>query len=84
MFTIFKKNTKSITTLFTDNFVDIHSHLIPGIDDGSKSVEESISLLKKMRSFGIKNFVVTPHIMKGVWEIQQIPYYQNYNLLKII
>jgi tyrosine-protein phosphatase YwqE len=68
MFTIFKKNTKSITTLFTDNFVDIHSHLIPGIDDGSKSVEESISLLKKMRSFGIKNFVVTPHIMKGVWE----------------
>jgi len=68
MFSIFKKNTTPITNLFSDHFIDIHSHLLPGIDDGAKNIEDSIALLKKMRSFGIKNFVTTPHIMKGVWE----------------
>ncbi|WP_245857046.1 tyrosine-protein phosphatase [Lutibacter flavus] len=49
------------------DFVDIHSHLLPNIDDGSKSFEESASLIKRLNSYGIKNFVATPHIMDGVW-----------------
>jgi tyrosine-protein phosphatase YwqE len=43
--------------------VDLHSHLIPGIDDGSKSMEESLSLLKGMEALGYKKVVTTPHIM---------------------
>jgi tyrosine-protein phosphatase YwqE len=58
---------KSITTVFSNEFIDIHSHLLPGIDDGSKNMKDSLTLIKKMRAFGIKNFVTTPHIMDGVW-----------------
>jgi len=67
MLSFFKKNKQAITTLFPDNYVDIHSHLLPNIDDGSKSFEESVALIKRLSSYGIKNFVVTPHIMDGVW-----------------
>lgn len=68
MLSFFNHKKVSITTLFSNEFVDIHSHLLPGIDDGSKSMDETIALLKKMHSFGIQNFIVTPHIMEGVWE----------------
>ena len=68
MLPFFRKNKKSITTFFPDNYVDIHSHLLPDIDDGSKSFEESAVLIKRLSNYGIKNFVVTPHIMDGVWK----------------
>ena len=50
------------------HFVDIHSHILPAIDDGSKSLEESLGLLKRMHNYGIKKLVLTPHVMEGVWE----------------
>ncbi|MCF6330755.1 MAG: hypothetical protein L3I99_04330 [Sulfurimonas sp.] len=43
--------------------VDLHSHLIPGIDDGSKTMEESIELIKRLKSFGYNKIITTPHIM---------------------
>ena len=43
--------------------VDLHSHLIPGIDDGSQSMEESLSLLKGMEALGYEKVITTPHIM---------------------
>ncbi|WP_456377313.1 tyrosine-protein phosphatase [Lutibacter sp.] len=65
----FLKNKKTpLTTLLPVNFVDIHSHILPAVDDGSKSFEESLELLKRMHSFGIKKLVLTPHVMEGVWE----------------
>ncbi len=42
---------------------DMHSHLIPGIDDGSKSMEESIELVKRLAGYGLKKIITTPHIM---------------------
>lgn len=41
--------------------VDFHSHILPGIDDGSASVEESIKLLQLETEQGIKHVVATPH-----------------------
>ncbi len=41
---------------------DLHSHLIPGVDDGSKSIEESIELIKGLKSFGFKKLITTPHL----------------------
>ncbi len=41
--------------------VDIHSHILPGIDDGSKTVEESIALLRMEAEQGIGHVVATPH-----------------------
>lgn len=43
--------------------VDMHSHLIPGIDDGSKSMEESLELVKRLADYGLKKIITTPHIM---------------------
>ena len=43
--------------------VDIHSHLIPGIDDGSQSMEESLLLLRGLEKLGYEKVITTPHIM---------------------
>lgn len=43
--------------------VDMHSHLIPGIDDGSKSLEESVALVKRLKDHGLRKIITTPHIM---------------------
>ena len=40
---------------------DFHSHILPGIDDGSASVEESIEMLKVLAAQGIRHVVATPH-----------------------
>ena len=40
---------------------DIHSHLIYGIDDGARSIDESIELIKKLYSIGFNNLIITPH-----------------------
>ncbi len=41
--------------------IDFHSHILPGIDDGSRNVEESVSLLKMLAEQGITTAVATPH-----------------------
>ncbi len=48
--------------------VDIHSHLIPAVDDGSKSVEESMAILREFRQLGYKKVITTPHIMKEYYD----------------
>jgi tyrosine-protein phosphatase YwqE len=42
---------------------DIHSHFIPGIDDGSPDLETSVKLVKKMQELGFKKIITTPHVM---------------------
>ncbi len=48
---------------FLEGFTDIHSHILPGIDDGAQTVEDSKKLLKSFGEFGVQNFITTPHIM---------------------
>jgi protein-tyrosine phosphatase len=48
---------------------DMHSHLIPGIDDGAKTVEESLALIRELAGMGFRHLVTTPHTM--------IDYYPN-------
>ena len=43
--------------------VDMHSHLIPGIDDGSRNMDTTIAMLAKFESLGYKKVITTPHIM---------------------
>lgn len=42
---------------------DIHSHFIPGIDDGAQNIEQSMELLRHMSRLGYKKVITTPHIM---------------------
>ncbi|WP_298881778.1 CpsB/CapC family capsule biosynthesis tyrosine phosphatase [uncultured Polaribacter sp.] len=63
----FKKKEILLKDFFPEGFVDIHSHLLPGIDDGAKDLENSIQLISKMSSYGIKNFITTPHVLGDVY-----------------
>jgi len=57
-------SAKSETSFdFSSIGVDMHSHLIPSIDDGSKSIEESLELIKNLKEMGYKKLITTPHIM---------------------
>ena len=47
--------------------VDMHSHLIPGIDDGAKDMEDSIQLIQKLIEFGYRHIITTPHIYKELY-----------------
>ena len=67
MFSFLQKKTP-LTSIFPSDFVDIHSHFLPNIDDGSKSMDESVALLRRMQGYGIKNIICTPHVMESVWE----------------
>jgi len=63
MFSFFKKNKKPMKDVPSLK-VDVHSHLIPGIDDGSQSMAESLLLLQGMKDLGYDKVITTPHIMK--------------------
>jgi len=42
---------------------DMHSHLLPGLDDGAETVAHSLELLRELRELGFRKLVMTPHIM---------------------
>jgi protein-tyrosine phosphatase len=48
--------------------IDIHSHLLYGVDDGSKSFESSVDMLEAAAKDGIKSIVLTPHFSSGISE----------------
>jgi len=58
MFSIFRPKPKPIS--FWP--VDMHSHLVPEVDDGSKSPEDTLDMLRTMRDLGMRKWVTTPHI----------------------
>ncbi|MEA1954195.1 MAG: CpsB/CapC family capsule biosynthesis tyrosine phosphatase [Campylobacterota bacterium] len=64
IFSFFKGKEKRVSSELK---VDVHSHLIPGIDDGSQSMEESLALLKGMEVLGYKKIITTPHIMSDAY-----------------
>lgn len=47
--------------------VDIHSHLLPGIDDGAENVTQSITFIKELNSLGFNKFICTPHIFRDLY-----------------
>lgn len=66
MFTLFKSKPV-LQDLIPGNYVDIHSHLLHGIDDGAKTFEDSLTLVKALQGFGFSRFIATPHVMQHVW-----------------
>ncbi|MBP3942181.1 protein tyrosine phosphatase [Sphingobacteriaceae bacterium WQ 2009] len=57
------KNNQGISGGLEFLEIDMHNHILPGIDDGAKSVEDSTNLILGLKNLGIKNFICTPHIM---------------------
>ena len=66
MFSFFKRKVSSDFP-FQELKVDLHSHILPGIDDGSPDVDTSLALIKGMAELGIEQFTGTPHVMEVIW-----------------
>lgn len=60
---IFKSKPSAIDLSFLQ--VDMHSHLLPGIDDGVKTVEEAVDMIRTLHGFGYRHLITTPHI---IWD----------------
>lgn len=60
MFGLFRSQSKSFPEIFWHT--DIHSHVCPGIDDGSPSPQMSVQLVRGMAELGFDKMVVTPHV----------------------
>ncbi len=50
-----------------EGFIDIHNHILPGIDDGAKTSEDSFEMIKALHNVGFDGLIHTPHIMSGVY-----------------
>ncbi|MEI6488568.1 MAG: CpsB/CapC family capsule biosynthesis tyrosine phosphatase [Bacteroidota bacterium] len=72
LFSRFKKNKRlEIPVELSSIGVDMHSHFIPGIDDGAKTLEDSVEMITSMHELGYRKVITTPHIMSD--------YYKNSN-----
>lgn len=63
----FKKKKPTLDSLIPDDFADMHSHLIPGIDDGSKSLADTIDLIEAMKKLRFGHIITTPHVIANLW-----------------
>ncbi|KIX19799.1 histidinol phosphatase [Flavobacterium sp. 316] len=66
MFPFFKSKPK-LSELIPNDYVDIHSHILPSIDDGAKTMDDSRFLMNEMINLGFKKVIATPHTIKNVW-----------------
>ena len=59
--------------------IDVHSHLLPGVDDGSRTFEQSIEVLQRFAADGVECVVLTPHL--NVSRLADAPYERHVELL---
>lgn len=64
----FNKQKPFLKDLIPNDFIDIHSHLLPGIDDGADTIEDSLRLINGLKEIGFSEFITTPHVIKNVWD----------------
>ena len=67
---LFKKRNPQLDEAlsFSPIVADMHSHLLPGIDDGSVDMENSIELISALHSMGYKKLITTPHIFWDMYK----------------
>jgi protein-tyrosine phosphatase len=82
MFSFFSK--KSQPAIIESDFVltDMHSHVLPGLDDGADQLEDSLTMLKKFIELGYKKAILTPHIMGDAYQNTPIGIRERLDYLK--
>ena len=79
----FKKNKGFHSQdIFGEIRSDMHSHLLPGIDDGAADVETSVRLIKGMQALGYKKLITTPHILWDMYKNTNEIIVEKFQLLK--
>ena len=61
---------------------DMHSHLVPGIDDGATDVANSIELINGLRELGYQKFITTPHVLWDIFKNNSATITPSYEALK--
>jgi protein-tyrosine phosphatase len=51
---------------FSEIGLDMHSHLIPGVDDGARDVADSINIITGLKELGFQHLITTPHTLQGI------------------
>jgi len=51
--------------------IDFHTHILPGIDDGSRNIEETITLLNEAEENGFDKIILTPHYLEDTYEVNE-------------
>ncbi len=74
----FFKQKPFLQDLIPNNYVDIHSHLLPGIDDGAATIDDTTNLIKSLKELGFEKFITTPHIMGEVWNNSKLDIEEKY------
>lgn len=80
MFSFFNKSTNPVQRDLSFIGVDMHSHLLPGLDDGAVTIQETLHYFKLMKQWGYRKCIVTPHIFSGVYNNSPqniLPVYEN-------
>ena len=67
MLSLFKSKPK-LSELIPSGYIDIHSHVLPGIDDGAQTNDDTAFLLEAMHNLGFETIITTPHTIKNVWD----------------
>jgi protein-tyrosine phosphatase len=67
LFSLFSAPTKPVADSLAFLSTDMHSHLLPGLDDGSQNVEESLKYIKELHTLGYSNFICTPHVISDLY-----------------
>ena len=80
IFNLFKSKP-TLKELIPDGFVDIHSHILPGIDDGAKDVNESLEMISEMKRLGFSKIIGTPHTYTNIYENTKESISNSYNYL---
>ena len=67
MFSLFKRKKDTEDFNYFPLKTDIHSHILPGIDDGSPDIDTSIRLIEGLMKLGVKKSIATPHIIGDLY-----------------
>ncbi len=62
----FFNRKRSAYSDFSEVGLDMHSHLIPAVDDGAKDVEDSINIISGLKELGFSHLITTPHTLQGI------------------
>ncbi len=81
IFNLFKSKP-TLKELIPNGFIDIHSHILPGIDDGAKNIQESKKLISKMKNLGFSKIIFTPHIYPSLYDNSEQSIKEEYGKIK--
>ena len=62
--------------------IDIHTHILPNLDDGASNLEESIDMVEKLISLGFKGAIATPHLSPCIYNNERDQIFEKIDELK--